>query len=156
VYIDAFKVRCQHGIDLVEQEDIEISNRIKESVSRSGYEGQILGWFMKDTNTPPYFYTFRYVDSLIQRAMEEYSWAETNRVRATAWMCATCGNHWTSSKIGDGYRDFMKIAQPEVLWAYLYPIDSETEYTGYTGDGLQADINKQIVTLCDSIRAVMA
>jgi len=146
VYVDAFKVQDQYGGKLADRDSITAVN-IKASVGRTGYQGKILGWFIKDTAYPKNYYPIRTIDSLTQVAMVDSSWTDSLRVRTASWLCSPAD--WLS------YREYAKIAQPEMFWAYLYPIDWETAYAGNGTHGLQNDLNGYLADPCDSIRDLM-
>ncbi|MCP4580989.1 MAG: hypothetical protein GY839_05185 [candidate division Zixibacteria bacterium] len=150
VYVDYFQINCQYGAKLANR-DPTVANQIKGSAGRRAFQGKILDWFVKDSPRPRNLMAVGYIDSLIQQAMIDSNWTESLKVGAVSWPCAICGN-----QTGDIYRDLVLHSQPEVLWAYLYPIDLKTDYTGYGARGLQHRLNSLVAEPCDSIRAVMA
>jgi len=117
---------------------------ISDSVGRSGYDGNILGWMLKDTPQPGQFRPNAYIDSIIQ---------DTTSV----WSYPVRGIPWLTGYYKGTIRDFVRIAEPEILWVYLYPIGWETDYTGYadSGDAWQSNIQESIVAQCDTIRLLL-
>lgn len=76
VYVDYFKFNCQFGQALIDDGNQFMIDGIKGSVGRSGYEGDILGWFLIDTIKPQNFRPYRFIDSLITVAMDSSAWNE--------------------------------------------------------------------------------
>ena len=145
VYIDYFKVHCQFGGDLIDPPHL-YDDDISVSVARAGYKDKILGWMLKDTPRPEHIRPNNYIDDLIQQAMIDSSWSLPVR-----------GYPWYSSTYKKDFRDFTRLAEPEVFWAYMYPIDSLTSFTGWdlNGNKIQSNFKKFISEPCDSIRTMI-
>jgi hypothetical protein len=158
VYVDWFKLYCQNGKKLVEGDSLTTQNQlVLQSIRRPGFDGQILGWFLKDTERPGNYRPMAHIDSLIKYAS---GWSQPTQ--AVAWL--------TPSEItfswGSSYRDFIRIVKPDLLWTYLYPIDRNTAYTGFINaqhgnylyfhsDSLQRDFASCITDPLDSLCAVL-
>jgi len=149
IYIDYFKLHDQHGDDVVDSSLYD--NDIKQSAGRDGFDGHVLGWFLKDTQRISTFRTFAYIDDLI-RDTTEAEWDDP--VAGATWLIPSSGTGM-SAFWGDGYRDFARLTQPEMLWTYLYPIGPHTKYTGNESDELQYNLNYNITTPLDSIRSLI-
>lgn len=102
VYVDAFKVQDQFGA-LLANGDITTTNQIKSSVSRPGYKGKILGWFIKDTPYPNNYRPIGIIDSLTQAAMNDSNWVDSLKVRTASWLC--------TPENGISYKEFARIAK---------------------------------------------
>ena len=145
VYVDYFRVYDQYGAELIAgDKDVDI----KLSVSRSAYKDNILSWFLFDTMRAPHYRPFVYINNLIKEAMQDSSW--TYPVEGGSWI-----------NFGDcrRYREFIRMANPEMFWTYIYPIADSTEHTGYSpsgGPGFQTELNNYLMLPCDSVRAVIA
>ena len=142
VFVDYFELYDQFGKQLM---DGDFDADIADPSTNPDYEDKILGWFVKDTEFPANFRPFGYINNLINQAMVDSQW--TNPAYGAAWV-----NHWYY----DYYKELLRLAEPKVLWAYLYPIDDSTEYTGFTGYGLQADLNEFLVKPSAKVREALA
>jgi hypothetical protein len=152
IYIDYFLLHCQFG-DLLMAGDY--NNLIYQSAGDPDFDSKILGWYITDEPFPGNYTPYRYIDSLIQVVMVDSGWADP--VRAAGVFCQVCGgNDWK------GLKDFVNIAQPEVLWSDIYPFRGgqggwrTTYYTGYFYSespperGLQAELQKTSAYMCST------
>jgi hypothetical protein len=158
VYVDYFRVNCQYGEQLINPgEPGQFDNQIKQSAGRAGYDGSILGWFIKDIQYIGNHRPFAYIDSLIAETTSTW----THPVRAASHVVPQSGNGYRIQDAGDGYRDFWRISRQREMWSFLYPLTSRTNYSGYSSEWdawnthLQRGLNFYLADMCDSIRAAM-
>ena len=152
VFVDYFQMHCQYGGDLMgDNADPEIADDIIASTGRTGYKDKILGWMLRDTIYPRHYRPNAYIDGLIQQAMIDSGWTN-NPVRGYPWF----------NSASRGYGDYARLAQPDVFWAYLYPIDISTSKTGWyqyypdsIGNKLQSNIQSIIAEPCSTIREII-
>jgi hypothetical protein len=123
VWVDTFKLHCQFGKKLIE--DTLYNEEIRTSVGRSGYNGNIQGWFLKDTENPGNFRPYKYISDLIKETT--FGWNPP--VEAAAWLSSYSGMPYSWN---DGFRDFVKIAKPKMLCTYLYPMNRLQLVIGHT------------------------
>ena len=146
VFVDYFKLHCQYGNLLIEQNLYRTD--IIDSTGNPGYDGKILGWMLKDTPQAHNYRPNAYIEDVIKTAMDAFGW--DNPVRGHPWF--NFGSKYS-------YKDYVRIAKPEQLWVYCYPTERTTTYTGYSavyGAAWQSNLNMSVVEPCDSVRSIIS
>jgi hypothetical protein len=144
VFIDYFKI-CDQEAQRLFDGDLD-GDIINSTGNRSAYKDNVIAWYLKDTQKFANFMPFGYVNNLIDSAMAIYDW----EYPAYGASCMNFGGATSD------YRQLVRVAHPRVFWAYIYPIDDKTEFTGTRSNGLQTDLTYLLAAACDSARTVSA
>jgi hypothetical protein len=126
----------------------EYNRQIIDTTGNPGYDGKIMGWQLKDAPQVSSYWPSAHIESQIRAGADSFNWDYPVE-----------GHPWFHRGPKDHYVDYARIAQAKELWVYLYPTDSATTYTGYSGTAgvaWQSNLNIAIAEPCDSVRSAIS